>query len=55
MDAASAWVTQKAEIAGVAAFAIAVSSKTTLGRYAVYFVKIKPPCDSVALIFVELW
>ena len=54
MDAASAWFAQKTEMAGVAAFASAVSSKTALGKYAAYFVKIESPCDSGTLIFVEV-
>jgi hypothetical protein len=52
--AADAWVAQKAEIAGVAVFAIAVSNKTTVGKYAAYFVTIGSPRNSVAFISAEL-
>jgi hypothetical protein len=42
--ATEAWFAQNAAIAGVAVFAIAVSNKTAVGKYAAYFVTMESPC-----------
>src|SRR5580700_8952619 len=47
--AAAAWVIQNAAIAGVAAFAMVVSSSTTVGKYAAYFCMVESPCNIVSL------